>query len=281
MKVFVALCLLSVAMAKQQVAFPSADLIKRSRLGIQHPSQRLIDEAHAGESRIVGGSSADFNDHPHQASLQRSGSHICGASLVSAKWLITAAHCVDTGTSSPPNPADFTIKLGTNQHASGGTIYTVKKIIMHDGYNDGSGTYANDIALIELNNFVQGVSSIAMASSSDGDFAGQTCVITGWGKTSGAWWAGLSPSLQEVEMTVISNNNCGNQWSSQTILGSHVCIFQSDKSACNGDSGGPLVCNNKLVGATSWGSSTCSGTLPSVYTRISSFRSWIQQQAGI
>lgn len=45
--------------------------------------------------RIVGGSEADEHSHPWQASLQSRGSHICGASIVDAGWVITAAHCVD------------------------------------------------------------------------------------------------------------------------------------------------------------------------------------------
>uniref|UniRef100_A0A8B8CYG8 Chymotrypsin-like elastase family member 2A n=1 Tax=Crassostrea virginica TaxID=6565 RepID=A0A8B8CYG8_CRAVI len=46
-----------------------------------------------------------------------------------------------------------------------------------------------------------------------------------------------------------------------------------------GDSGGPYVCEKNGVwiqaGLTSWGISTCSGSYPSVYTRISSYLSWI------
>jgi secreted trypsin-like serine protease len=43
---------------------------------------------------IVGGDDAAEGAWPHQASLEYFGSHSCGASLISADYLITAAHCV-------------------------------------------------------------------------------------------------------------------------------------------------------------------------------------------
>ena len=49
-----------------------------------------------------------------------------------------------------------------------------------------------------------------------------------------------------------------------------------------GDSGGPFVCERSgghvLAGLTSWGSNQCDITLPNVYTRISSFREWIDSK---
>ena len=43
--------------------------------------------------QIIGGTDANRGDNPHMCSL-RSYSHGCGASIISAKWAITAAHCV-------------------------------------------------------------------------------------------------------------------------------------------------------------------------------------------
>ena len=55
-------------------------------------------------------------------------------------------------------------------------------------------------------------------------------------------------------------------------------------SGCNGDSGGPFVCLNRsgdwvLQGAVSWGDYKCRGSPTySVFTRISSYVDWIQEQ---
>ncbi|XP_063447965.1 uncharacterized protein LOC134727514 [Mytilus trossulus] len=80
-------------------------------------------------------------------------------------------------------------------------------------------------------------------------------------------------------MTVISNSECTTRWafvSGSTINSGHICIHETGKSACRGDSGGPMTCFSGntpyLAGSKSWGISTCSGSFPSVYARLTSFR---------
>ncbi|WP_407808037.1 trypsin-like serine protease, partial [Staphylococcus aureus] len=47
------------------------------------------------DGRIVGGSSISISSVPWQISLQYYGSHICGGSIISANYIVTAAHCTD------------------------------------------------------------------------------------------------------------------------------------------------------------------------------------------
>jgi secreted trypsin-like serine protease len=149
---------------------------------------------------------------------------------------------------------------------------------MHPDYSDSSlRGFPNDVAVLKFSaqstnaNF----SPITLASSSDGTFAGQSCVITGWGLDETDT---LPRTLQMASMTVMTNSACAGVWGTVSINDGHICITDSDSSSCNGDSGGPLVCSGKLAGATSWGASGCSPSYPSVYTRISYFRDWILQQ---
>ncbi|CAC5399727.1 Chymotrypsin-like serine proteinase,Trypsin delta [Mytilus coruscus] len=248
------------------------------------------DEVSNAAKRIVGGQDTTINKHAWQVSLQRksgtSWSHSCGGSIIGEKWVVTAAHCVE---GSPVS--SLRIAAGSTTWNSGGETRLLSSFTMHpdyDGFGDG---FPNDIAVLELESALPFSSSIAKIEMADdeGDFAGDKCMITGWGLTNDE--PGLPDVLQEVTMTVLSNTDCTDRWSTVTgadINGGHICIGNdqdSGKSACNGDSGGPMQCELQgttyLAGATSWGISGCGVGYPSVYTRISFFRNWIRQQTGI
>ncbi|KAK3083387.1 hypothetical protein FSP39_021367, partial [Pinctada imbricata] len=226
-------------------------------------------------SRIVGGTNADINEFPWQASLQTtSGFHFCGASLISQQWLVTAAHCVDGD--SLLEILHSIVHIGRKYQVM---LEYLAINLQHPNYGSGAGAYPNDIALLRLSSSVSTSSNsigIISLASGNGDYAGQTCTITGWGRTS----SGSPNTLQKVDMKVMTNSACKNTWGSN-IISSHVCIENSGASACSGDSGGPLVCGGTLVGATSWGHYQCDTRYPSVYTRISSFRDWIRTETGI
>ncbi|XP_049816504.1 trypsin alpha-like [Schistocerca nitens] len=83
----------------------------------------------AGHGRVIGGSNASISDYPYQASLLRSDSHHCGASIISETWTLTAAQCVEFVPAS-----ELGIGAGTTTRDSGGTVHTALSVTWHASY---------------------------------------------------------------------------------------------------------------------------------------------------
>uniref|UniRef100_A0A3Q2ZXU6 chymotrypsin n=1 Tax=Kryptolebias marmoratus TaxID=37003 RepID=A0A3Q2ZXU6_KRYMA len=229
-----------------------------------------------GYSRIVNGEEAVPHSWPWQVSLQDyTGFHFCGGSLISDSWVVTAAHC-NVRTS-------HRVILGEHDrssHAEVIQVMKVGKVFKHPQYN--GYTINNDILLIKLASPAQmnmRVSAVCMAETTDNYLGGMKCVTSGWGLT-----RSTNPStparLQQAALPLLSNENCRSYWGSK-ITDLMICAGASGASSCMGDSGGPLVCQKNgawtLVGIVSWGSGTCSPSMPGVYARVTKLRSWADQ----
>ncbi|CAK9804052.1 unnamed protein product [Anthophora quadrimaculata] len=221
-------------------------------------------------SQIVGGKDAPVGKFPYQVSLRNNGNHFCGGSILNSRYILTAAHCVE-GLKSPKG---ITVQVGTTQLKSGGESYAAEKIVAHSGFS--SLTLVNDVAIIRVdrniafNNLVQ---PIALATGSR-TFEGSSCILSGWGTTR---LGGNTPNnLQFIDLVIETQAKCKQaHW---RVKASHICTYTKvGEGACHGDSGGPLVVGNLQVGIVSFGQ-PCAVGKPDVYTRVSSFVSWINNQ---
>ncbi|XP_014467233.1 PREDICTED: trypsin-1-like [Dinoponera quadriceps] len=133
-------------------------------------------------SRIIGGREAYRNEFPWMASIisvNRSGQHICGASVINDRYVITAAHCIPFGF----DKDDLKVSVGTHsscQWDETTTIFSVEEIFPHPSY-DRQTNFA-DIMLVKLMmriTFNQYVKPICLPKSECGESGGISNRIVG------------------------------------------------------------------------------------------------------
>lgn len=128
------------------------------------------------ETRVVGGKDAPDGVAPFQCSLEWLYIHFCGCSIISHKWVLTAAHCL-----SNKHPSYTQILVGTNDLRNGTEYYRAERFILHESYNKPQ--FAYDIALIEVNGTIVFNDRVQPIKPSPEDVPeGADVQLTGWGR---------------------------------------------------------------------------------------------------
>jgi secreted trypsin-like serine protease len=286
----------------------------------------LAPAAHAGSAdgpaidndfRIIGGTVVtDPKAWPWQIALYRrvSGDKFvpggCGGSLISDRWVLTAAHCIfplDLG-GKALTEHDVAVLEGTKSFKDGGRLLPVKRIEYpeYDGVRR-----VNDIALLELAQPAQSTPvPLAQPQNADLEKPGGNAVVTGWGTMQDADWDKIKKQyihrqthqpipadqvetidLRQVEVPLVGWEACRDAYKGKSkaeISKDNICagVPEGGKDSCQGDSGGPLVIRNAenfyvQVGVVSWGGGCGMAGLPGVYTRVSAFEGWLREKTSI
>ncbi|KAL6476707.1 hypothetical protein MHYP_G00152060 [Metynnis hypsauchen] len=127
---------------------------------------------------------------------------------------------------------------------------SVSQLIIHPNYS--SSTNDNDIALLRLNssvNFTNYITPVCLAAAGSTFFNGTLTWVTGWGNT--------------------ATGGCS--------LYTHGYLI----GLAQGDSGSPLVSKQGVwiqAGIASFGVGCAQANYPGVYTRVSQYQAWVDQQ---
>ncbi|KAM4650412.1 transmembrane protease serine 4-like [Discoglossus pictus] len=229
------------------------------------------------QTRIIGGSPTTIEKWPWQASMQYMGQHVCGGSIITRYWVLTAAHCI----SPLQKQVDrWRVQVGvttlTFMFAS-----QVDKIFIHSQYH--LDQYPYDIGLFKLKKaltFTESARPICMPGFNAIVPDGASLWATGWGYTMEGSTV-LASQLQEVSISQIPNSVCIQQYPNQ-ILDSMICAGQlsGGLDTCKGDSGGALVSSMsnsrwEQIGIVSFGDGCGRAGKVGVYTRVTAYLDWI------
>ncbi len=198
----------------------------------------------------------------------------CGATRISRNWFVTAAHCVDdtfdelrliTGSETLSSPLAQTVSADV--------------AICHGGYGGLSGGYANDIALLKVNDLaLENMADVPIArfGTTARPLNPATYIdveMAGWGLT--GYEQGLSNELLAATLTL---TNAG-----PATIG---VVSRDGAGPCVGDSGGPLYVTEddgtktvvgvlSIVGQNEQTGEYCTGDYAGSYINLQGYADWI------
>lgn len=236
-------------------------------------------------SRIVGGDVARRSQHPYQVAtfnILPWGTGICGGVLLSTRVVITAAHCVESSSSTQVIMGAHFLFDGNEPDRVAMEVLR-QSYIIHEKY-DAQMLY-NDVALLILPTAVKLTKSIQTIDLPSGDdlkssYDGELATVSGWGRFSddNSW---VSDVLRFTVNEVKSNSACFDIFGNFVIDSTLCTITRATRSGtCHGDSGGPLTVtrNGKpvLIGVVSFVAlAGCQLDYPTGFARVTYFYDWI------
>ncbi|XP_075046687.1 chymotrypsin-like elastase family member 3B [Mixophyes fleayi] len=238
-------------------------------------------------ARIVNGADAEPYSWPWQVSMQYQipggFQHTCGGSLITSRWVLTAAHCIHSKHS-------YRIVLGEHDRSveEGAEQYIPihkEDIFVHARWNNDCVQCGYDIALMKLSRDAELNDKVQLGCLPPVERLltnGHQCYGTGWGTiyTNGP----QALVLQQAVLPVVDHAHCTQpDWWGSFIDESLLCAGGFGQDCCNSDSGGPLNCQAAdgrwyIEGITSFGTAKCN-TLkkPTVFARVTLFNDWIDE----
>ncbi|KAJ6636865.1 Chymotrypsin-1 [Pseudolycoriella hygida] len=235
-------------------------------------------------SRISNGNKAE--DAPHacmvlvlRPDLANTNTAVLGSgSIVSARHVLTAAHVVQ----GRDNTFQINFMVGPSRRS-----YNSNFALIHENYDQKN--FANDIALIFIQDGNTFPVNIIIPISTEVLQTGVECTVCGYGFTS-VLTIGFASEYPHAASQRIAN---GCQFDNIEAAPSHVCAIDEMSNpqgiVCPGDNGAGLYTTtitngtavNALVGVASHILKGCSTAALTAYTQVSLFANWISAITGV
>ncbi|KAK3923704.1 Trypsin-1 [Frankliniella fusca] len=237
---------------------------------------------------IVGGDTADIKTVPYQVSVEVNSAHSCGGSVLSARWVLTAAHCTYG-----KDPRWLQVRAGTDQLQRGGSLLAVRRAVNHPKYVHGHQDW--DVSVLELAgtlSFGSTIKAVTLPAAGAEPSTNTAVLASGWGLTqaqkgkgrSGRPAPNLPQQLRKVTVRVVQRSTCANVYRG-VLTDRMICAAAPGKDTCTYDSGGPLVDSARgvQVGVVSWGQGCADPNYPGVYVHLGNkdVRQFIKSYAGV
>ncbi|VEN58614.1 unnamed protein product [Callosobruchus maculatus] len=242
--------------------------------------------------RVVGGEEALPGRWPWMAAIFLHGSRRtefwCGGSLITATHILTAAHCTRDSRQRPFAARQFSVRLGDvdlkrDDEPSSPVTFKVSEIRAHKDFSR-IGFY-NDIAILKLDKPARKSKYVIPLCLPPPQlrrekFAGRKTTVVGWGTT---YYGGKESTVQRQAVLPVWRNEDCNEAYFQPITANFICAGYSEggTDACQGDSGGPLMVHWDTrwiqIGVVSFGNKCGEPGYPGVYTRVTEYLNWIEE----
>ncbi|XP_058815645.1 venom protease-like isoform X2 [Topomyia yanbarensis] len=264
-------------------------------LGVGESKLQRVDRCgHKAVELIVDGEAAKAREFPHMALVGYGGlptvQYLCGGSLVSDRFVLTAGHCVISAEYGPATVIRLgELALDSSNDEAFPEDFNIADLIPHPDYKQSS--QYNDIALMKLDRkviFSPYIRPICLPT--DGDLGNARAIATGWGTI--GYGESTSAMLLKVVLDMFPFDECVGHFDVNRRLkdglrqDSQICAGSrnSSKDTCQGDSGGPLqiyndanvYCTYTIIGVTSFGKYCGLAGSPGVYTKVYNYISWIE-----